>query len=128
MQTLELKKGARIRLIFNISTKDDLTNGELGTIIDFHKNSKGFIDGIVVAFDNGKSGERHRVAYATISGKFKDSNGTPIFRTEIEKYTAKYSKNRSNKQKIYQFPVILSWGLTAHTMQVSKLHTADICS
>ena len=40
MQTLQLKKGARVKLTWNVSTMDELTNGTLGTVIDFHKNSK----------------------------------------------------------------------------------------
>ena len=120
MQTLQLKKGARVKLIWNVSTMDELTNGTLGTVIDFHKNSKGSVECIIVAFDSDTCGQQQRNAYSNICGKYKESNGTPIFHKEVEYYTAKRTGNRSNKAKVYQFPMILAWALTCHSMQVSK--------
>ena len=44
MKMLQLKKGARVKLIFNVSTLDNLTNGVMGTVIAFCRNSSGNVE------------------------------------------------------------------------------------
>ena len=117
MQILEIKKGAKVKLIWNVSVIDNLVNGSIGKVIDFHRNSKGAIEAIIVAFDSEKSGARQRSLYSTISDQYKEHNGTPIFRKEVGYFTGK-SSNNSSKAKLYQFPITLAWAMTAHTMQV----------
>ena len=51
MQKLELKKGARVQLTYNIDTQDCLTNGARGEVIDFVKNFGGRVERVVIKFD-----------------------------------------------------------------------------
>ena len=44
LQTLKLKKGARIQLTYNINTLDCLTNGTRGEVTDFLRNKTGHIE------------------------------------------------------------------------------------
>ena len=48
---LVLKIGARVALITNINTMDDLVNGNSGTVIGFERKSDGKIDAVIVRFD-----------------------------------------------------------------------------
>ena len=112
---LELKIGARVKLIFNINTIDELVNGAFGTVIAFGRNSINEIIAIIVKFDQASVGQKHRELYKSISDKYAKENGTPIF-----KMTFEYLRN-SKRVKLIQFPLNLAHSSTAHSAQVKYL-------
>ena len=62
LQTLQLKKRARIQLTYNINTLDCLTNGTRGEVIEFVENSVGIIERIMIKFDELHQGKQRREA------------------------------------------------------------------
>ena len=60
LQTLQLKKGARIQLTYNIDTLDCLTNGTRGEVVDFIRNKLGHVDKIMIKFDELHQGRQKR--------------------------------------------------------------------
>ena len=123
MEILQIKKGARIKLISNISTIDKLVNGSLGTVIGYEwgKNKNGIdqVASIVIFLDDPKAGENQRQKYSRISHKFEDQNGCPIFKDEY-KYqitSSKTGKKHTPEATIIQFPMRLAWASTAHGVQ-----------
>ena len=119
METLNIKIGARCMLIHNVNVIDYLVNGSTGKIVGIESNSQGKVECIVVQFDNEIWGKEQRSIYHSLSEKYKDVNGTPIFKTEVEYQTK--SKNgwiQPVGGKLYQFPIRLAWAQTAHKMQV----------
>ena len=118
MKILYLRKQARVMMISNINTPDELVNGAMGTVADFIANDKGVVECLIVIFDSESCGEDQRNRYSEISAKYKDVNGTPIFRKEHEYDTGRRRKGHTCKAKLYQFPFRLAWAVTAHKMQV----------
>ena len=118
---LAVKIGARISLIHNILTLDELVNGSSGTIIDIVQNKKGNVDAIIIDFDQATAGQQYRNRYRYYLDVKKHANGTPIVRYEL-----KYVKQNqigfritTVQPKISQFPMCLCWASTAHKMQVN---------
>ena len=118
MRKLELKKGARISLIYNVSTFDGLYNNAMGTVSAF-EYEKGEVEVIMVKFDNESSGVNQRLKYAKYSNKpaYKDANITPIARFD-HKYPIPPFHEKS--ARVIQFPIQLAWACTAHRVQVSN--------
>ena len=117
MKILKIKVGARVMLTFNISISDSLINGELGTIVDITK-SNGYIQEILVQFDNEETGTSYRKAYMQILDN-KYPNATPIKISSLE-YVAKNKKSgnfHGCKIKVTQFALRLSWAATCHRVQ-----------
>ena len=117
---LAVKIGARISLIHNILTLDELVNGSSGTIIDIVQNKKGNVDAIIIEFDQATAGEQYRNKYRYYLDAKKHANGTPIVRYEYKyvKQLQNGSRITSVQPKISQFPMCLCWACTAHKMQV----------
>ena len=122
-QNLKIKIGARVMIVMNISTTDSLVNGSLGTIIDIvTKNGKG--NCVVIKFDSEKAGLEQRKNHARIADKYKESNGTPIFRQRT-RYFLTNSKGQAHAAQatVYQFPLKVAFAITGHKMQVIfKVH------
>ena len=118
MNKLCLKIGARVSLVANINTLDELVNGALGTVVDFEKNSNGHISAVIVAFDSEKCGREQRAKYPTLSEKYKNENGTPIMKHELW-YCIESTRGKkfAARASVYNFPLKLSWANTAHKMQ-----------
>ena len=61
METLQMKVGARVKIIANISTLDKLVNGALGTIIGYEwrndKHGTPQVVAVMVTIDNPQAGE-----------------------------------------------------------------------
>ena len=121
MRILYLKLRARVIMISNVSTIDGLVNGATGNILDFIVNDKGHVDCIIVVFDSEDCGREYRNRYPEISEKYKEDNGTPVFRRNIEYQTGKSKQKHGGKAKVLQFPLRLAWGMTAHKMQVKSI-------
>lgn len=118
LKTLLLKVGARVVLVFNISTTDLLVNGAMGTVISIERNKANKVECIIVKFDGDRCGRDQRQKYPEKSLKYEASNGTPVFRYELEYEIGKKSKHAA-RAKVLQFPLRLAWANTAHKMQVN---------
>ena len=117
MDKLSLKMGARVMLIANVNTCDNLVNGVMGKVIGFEYFSNGQMECIIVRFDSDSVGIQHRIKHRRISQKYATENGTPIFFHEQEYSIGGKRKQHFAKAKITQFPLKLSWANTAHKMQ-----------
>ena len=122
LDVLKVKIGARVVMVFNVDTLDDLCNGSTGTIIAFEYNEKKDVECIIVQFDMEKMGRNQRLKYPNLALKYKRHNGTPIFRQEME--TMGKSKRGSklgsgSSAKVYQFPLIVNYASTNHKIQVT---------
>ena len=131
MENLQLKVGARVKLIANISTLDKLVNGSLGKIVGFEfkndKDAKGQLACVVVQLDDPKAGEIWREKYKGLSRKYGQQNGTPIMIVEQEyELKSKTGKSHAAKGKVIQFPIKLAWASTAHGVQVILLKHLNI--
>ena len=119
MDNLEVKKGARVMLVFNINIIDDLVNGVTGTIVGIEFKSGGIVDCIVVRFDDESVGQDQRAKYPHTSQKYKEVNGTPIFRHNLEyQVPAQRGYGHACKARCIQFPLKLCYACTCHKMQV----------
>ena len=123
MALLQMKIGARIKLVNNICTLDKLVNGSLGTIVGFEwrNDTKGkpHVVAVMIAFDEMSVGEMQRMKYPRESKKYEDENGTPIFISEQEyNMSSRSGKSHAAKAKVIQFPLRLAWASTAHGVQV----------
>ena len=79
---------------------DDLFNGASGKVVGIEFNSKGDIELIVVKFDDENCGQQLKDAYANVSKKYWEFNGTPIYRYEHEySLKTKGGKFLGSKQK-----------------------------
>ena len=80
---LEIKKGSRVVLVFNVAVSDSLVNGEVGTIVDIIKEHGDF-KAIMVNFDNPDAGRNHCRSNAVFMKRHNITEGTPIFRSTLE--------------------------------------------
>ena len=115
MDNLVLKIGARVMLIYNVSTVDGLTNGSTGTVIEFEtrKSQKEFI---IVKFDDPEAGEDERRQYPWVCQKY-GSHATPISKITFDYSVGDASKDHTKKVRIIQYPLTLAFALTAHKIQ-----------
>jgi hypothetical protein len=79
---LILKVGARVSLVYNVNTSDDLVNGASGFVVGFEPNDK--VISILVKFDEDKTGQEQRKMYHNHSMKYGEENGTPIRKQRME--------------------------------------------
>ena len=117
-ERLELKRNARVILVFNIAVSDSLSNGEVGQVLNIISENNQ-VTAIIVKFDNPESGREHRKNHAVFLAKHCIKSGTPIFRSTLE-YNLKLRKGMRRhgcSGKISQFPLRLAWSFTAHKLQ-----------
>ena len=71
-------------LIHNITIRDSLVNGALGTVIDIFPTdeSKDQIGVIIASFDNPDAGSEQRWEFQYLADLYSDQNGTPIYRSD----------------------------------------------
>ena len=115
MQTLELKKGARVQLTFNIDTLDCLTNGARGVLIDFVKNWAGHVEKVMIQFDEIHQGQQKRASQTKLTQLHPGC--TSIERVMFQYSLAKKSKAVSSFAKVMQFPLSLCFAATCHRFQ-----------
>ena len=119
-ENLEIKRGSRVILVFNVAVSDSLVNGEVGQILNIIKDeTKKEVKAIIVQFDNPEAGIEHRKNYASFLAKNCIKSGTPIFRSTLE-YNLKLrkgSRRHGCTGKICQFPLRLADSFTAHKLQ-----------
>ena len=117
LEKLQIKVGARVTMIHNVNTIDDLCNGAYGEVIAIEGNGDK-VQCIVVKFDDEKTGQDQRQRYPIISNKYRDQNGTPIFRYDLEHdFVSTKGHGQTVKAKIIQFPLSLAYAQTSHRMQ-----------
>ena len=120
LETFEFKKGARCMIIKNIDLIDDLFNGAGGTIVgvEFNENKK--VHCIIIQFDLETCGQNQRAKYPRFAEKYKEFNGTPIFKDdhEFQLRTRRGGFAHGTKGKLSQFPLRLYYASTAHKIQV----------
>ena len=118
---LKLKKEARVALVFNINTVDELVNGGLGTVIGFEHDKSGNVIAVIVKLDDENAGLQQRKEHSKHSEKYKDQTGTPIYKHKLRTFS------RNKETHIEQFPLSLAWASTSHRMQVNKHIYNFIC-
>ena len=119
-QTLELKVGARVMLTHNIDVLDCLTNGARGQIIAFVKSKSGYIERIVIKFDDECQGEQKRLNDKITEQKYPGC-------TAIDRVMFQYSLGRkvssvASSAKVIQFPLRLCFATTSHKFQGQTVH------
>ena len=109
---LMLKIGVKIMIIRNIDVPDMISNGQIGTLIDFIKTKDGQIDILVVKLNEPKAGKEHRINNPKLAAKYPDA----IFlkRMKIPYTIGKKSGDIGSTATVIQFPVKLSYAITAH--------------
>ena len=120
LQSLKVKRTARVQLTYNIDTLDCLTNGARGEIVDFVRNEKGHIDKIMVKFDDEHQGQKRRESQPMLTSKYPGC--TAIERIMFQYSLAKKSKRVSSTAKVIQFPLSLCFAATAHRFQGQTIH------
>ena len=122
-EIVQVKLGARVMLVYNVSIPDLLVNGSLGTVIGLECTRPGHIEAIIVEFDHSDAGLDQMKEFPQISSKYPGQRGCPIFKTTIEEPMpyGKRSRNQGKKHgstyKIIQFPLRLAWASTTHKLQ-----------
>lgn len=122
LDVLKVKIGARVLMVFNVNTIDDLVNGSTGTVIAFDHDKKTKQDCIIVKFDKESMGSMQRSKYPHLAGKYASDNGTPVFRQQMEtmgKTKQGIQHGFGTCAKVYQFPLIINYASTNHKIQVS---------
>jgi hypothetical protein len=115
MKILTIKVGARIMLVINVNTCDDLVNGTFGSVMAVIQKTPGIVDCIIVQFDNEIAGNDHKKKYPVLSKQYQYCNGTPIYRHSLEYITSSSRGNtHTGRAKIHQFPLRLAWASTCH--------------
>ena len=113
VNTLNIKKKARIILKYNIDISDRLVNGSQGVVEDIITDGSQ-IKLILIKFDDTRSGKQYRKKFLHIDAVKKRSDLVPIFKLEFN-----YQNSRIKNQKIVliQFPIKLAFCITVHAAQ-----------
>ena len=82
LDKLEVKEGARIMLIYNVSTSDGLTHGAHGTVAKILWDGSKVIY-ILIKFDNKKVGRLQRQKFKFLNSKCNLTEATPIERVSF---------------------------------------------
>ena len=121
LDVLTLKIGARVVMVFNVNTLDDLLNGSTGTVVGFDFDNKSNQECVIVKFDKECMGQKQRLSYPHLAKKYASGNGTPVFREQMDTMgrTQKGAQlGFGSNVKIYQFPLVLNYASTNHKIQV----------
>ena len=115
LETLQIKKKARVQLTYNIDTLDCLTNGSRGEVVDFVRKTDGYVEKIMVKFDETHQGLQKRTEHPQLTARYPGC--TPIERVMFQYSLAKKSKKVSSTAKVIQFPISLCFAATSHKFQ-----------
>ena len=116
IDSIPIKIGARVMLIHNIDTLDGMTNGQLGSIVDVIKTTKGMVDKLVIMPQDSTIGKRNKSKFPMLASKYPDC----IF---IERASRTYSLRKNanddggSTATVKQFPIKLAFCITAHKIQ-----------
>ena len=116
LQSLKVKVGARVMLVHNISTLDGLTNGAQGNIMEvLMKHER--VQYILIKFDNANIGQEQRRKFRFIPSVARYDDLTPIEKHSLSYTLGDIKKDHGARASFLQFPLKLSWALTAHKCQ-----------
>ena len=123
-KNLKLKVGAKVMLIHNVSLRDKLVNGAIGSIIDIVYNAprsddRTSVKAIIVKFDDPEVGEELRSTHEYLSASVRNEGGVPIFLTQFTYGIPGRNKKSRHGAKctITQFPLRLAYAFTAYKLQ-----------
>ena len=119
VEYLNVKVGARVKLIYNVWTFDGLVNGAMGNIVGIYKRPDGYVEFIAVEFDNPRTGTNQRLKYPRCTARFASKGGTPIFMHEMSFDLS--ARVNSGQGTVTQFPLKLGWAQTSHSLQVKNI-------
>ena len=111
---LNLKLGCKVMLTWNIDVCDTLTNGTLGQVIAFKRDSKNKVKYILIKFDDPRSGQERRKEL-NFENEYPGEDLTPIEKMEIE-FT--YGEKGSSTATAVNWPLKLAYSGTSHKVQV----------
>ena len=111
---LHLKVGCRMMLTYNIDVCDNLTNGSLGQVIAFKRDSKGKVKYVMVKFDDPESGKERRKEM-NFENEYPGENATPI---EVMEFEFTYGDRSTASATAVNYPIKLAYSTTAHKIQV----------
>ena len=118
---LELKVGARVMMIYNVCISDKLVNGQFGTVLDIIADKEGEPEAIIVSFDDPEAGIEQQRQFKSISDRYSDQRGCPIYKESPEFSIGLKGKNQGKthgaKYKLTQFPLRLAFAATGHKVQ-----------
>jgi ATP-dependent exoDNAse (exonuclease V) alpha subunit len=97
LESIELKRDAKVMLIYNVNLKEGLVNGLVGKVSRFSQNGYP-----IVSFENGDD-----VEVKEITWEIEDSKGNPIF-------------------TFTQLPLQLAWATTIHKSQGCTFNTLHV--
>ena len=120
LQTLQLKKRARVQLTYNIDTLDCLTNGARGEVVDVVKNAAGHVEHVMIKFDAIHQGKQKQEAQVKLTSMFPGC--TSVERVMFQYSLAKKSQRVSNTAKVIQFPLSLCFAATSHRFQGQTIY------
>ena len=120
-----LKIGAQVMLTSNVNVVDSLSNGALGTVVDFEKERDGTVKTVLVHFKNEKAGQETRHRYSYLRRKYPAIPVTPISMIECSFQLGKKSDTKNPSFTATQFPLRLAFACTAHKMQGSTVSKPD---
>ena len=102
-------------LTYNIDVNDCLTNGARGKIIAIEENKSGYVERIIVKFDDECQGEIKRKSDKIIENKYPEC--TSLERVMFQYSLGKKNSKVSNTAKIVQFPMRLCFATTPQKFQ-----------
>ena len=114
-QNLELKIGAKVMLTYNIDVKDCLTNGARGKIVAFEIRKSGYLEKVIIKFDDPSQGHEKRKLEKNIEDKYPGC--TAIERVMFQYSLSRKTKSVSNCARVIQFPLKLCFATTSHKFQ-----------
>ena len=112
---LILKIGAQVMIVHNIDTLDQLTNGQIGVLIDFIQTEEKKIEILVIKLKDQSAGSQNKIKHSVLSKKFPEC--VFIKRTSIQYSVRKKSGDVGSVASVIQFPVKLAHAITAHKVQ-----------
>ena len=90
-RVLNLKRGARVMLTYNIDVIDCLANGARGEIVDFVRDKSGNVQKIMIKFDEVCQGEQKRINDKIYLAKYPEC-------TAIERVMYQYTISKKTNQ------------------------------
>ena len=116
---LEVKKGAKIMMIYNIDIADGLVNGVTGIVLDFAYrtvNGKPEVQAVIVKFDDDEIGKQCRKEHSNFHPDVKKKNGVPIFKTKFSYQSERRAslKKTGRDQWLQQYPLKLAYASTGN--------------
>ena len=113
LNQINIKEGARVMIIDNINTPDGLTNGAQGTLEKILEEN-GKVRYMMIKFENKNIGREQRIKFKFLNSKCNLDELVPIERVNFSYPLGNVEKNHAARASLLQFPVKLSWALTAH--------------